>query len=157
MHEMEGPSPGLVVKAARFLRPLSHLSAFTELLTSEAPVTRLSSRGITSPEVSLAVPISPRVAFRLGDVSFLLPPSVSRKGFDQRFQDFRSLHSSIHRIRMVIPRADKFLHRLSTPRDEVRPRGGARCRCSPPSMMLTSPEAQTGRNWLFAFERGLAG
>ena len=31
---------------------------------------------------------------------------------------------------MVIPRADEFLHRLSTSRDEVRPRDGSRCRCS---------------------------
>jgi hypothetical protein len=109
------------VKAARFLGPLSHHSAFTEL--SDHLKRRLpdNSAAVSRPrEVSPGSSDLSSVAFRLGDESFLLPPSGSRKGFDQHFQDSRSLHSSIHSIRLVIPRADKFLHRLSTSADEVR-------------------------------------
>lgn len=96
------------------------------------------------------------MAFRLGDVSFLLPPNESRKGFNKRYQDFRSLHSSIHRIRMVIPQADKFLHRLSTSRDEVRPGEGSPLPLQP-SMMLTSQEPQTRRTDCSRSRVGLPG
>ena len=131
MHEMEGPSPGLRGESCPISRaPFSPLGLHR---TSDHLKRRLpaASAAVSRPrEVSPGSSDLSSVAFRLGDVSFLLPPTESRKGFDQRFQDLPSLHSSIHRIRMVIPRPDKFLHRLSTSGDEVRPRDGSRCRRS---------------------------
>ena len=102
------------MRAARFLGRLSPPGHSPKLTTIEAPVTRRSASNSRPSEISPAVPISPRWPSVSVTWVFLLPPSECRKGFDQRFQDFRSLHSSIHRTRMVIPRPDELLHRLST-------------------------------------------
>jgi hypothetical protein len=123
MYEMEGPSPGLRGESSPISRasfsPLGHHRTSDHLnrRLPDFPAAESHPR-----EVSPAVPISPRWPSVSVTCVFLLPPSESRKGFNQRFQDFRSLHSPIHRIRIVIPRTDKFLHRLSTSRDDVRPR-----------------------------------
>jgi len=128
-----------VAKAARFLGRIFTSRPFTESsdhlkrqLPDAPPRNHVPARFLPQFRSFLG-------AFRLGDVSFLLPPSEYRKGFDQRFQDIRNLHSPIHRTRKVIPRPDELLHRLSTPtrsdQETVHTATAAR-----PSTMLTAPE-----------------
>ncbi len=129
-----------VVKATRFLGPLSPLGPHRtcdhlkhQLPDAPAAVSRPSRGFPRSSDLS-------SVAFRLGDVSFSTTAERVPQGVRPTFSRFPSFHSSIRRIRMVIPRAINFLHRLSTSRDEVRPRDGSRCRCSSTQHDLASPE-----------------
>ena len=80
-----GLHPAFVARAARFLRPVSHLSAFTEPLTFEAPVAQRFSRGITSPRGFPRSSDPSSAAFRLGDKRFSTPAARAPQGVRPTF------------------------------------------------------------------------